>query len=301
MVILVTGATGFLGSHLIKALYKNHDIVILKRSFSQTNRIDSILSKITYYDIDKISLEEFFSKHRFDIIIHTATNYGKNNENPKEIIKANLLLPLDLLNYAYQTQVKAFLNTDTFFNKPQFKNYKNLAYYQLSKQNLCQWLIESANKDKSLKIINFRLEHIYGAYDNESKFVPTIIRKLLANEKAIDLTLGSQKRDFIYIDDVVSAYLKILENINRLPQGFIEFEVGTGSSVKLRKFVKLLKAQLVNNKTVLNFGSLAMSNNEIMKSKAKINALKALDWQPQYNVETGIKELFSRIAIRHHT
>lgn len=64
--------------------------------------------------------------------------------------------------------------------------------------------------NKQTKMINIKIEHMYGALDDENKFIYWLINKLKQNVEKIDLTSGVQKRDFIYIDDIVSAY----ENYN---------------------------------------------------------------------------------------
>ncbi len=90
MTILLTGATGFLGSHLLHRLLKlNYDVVILKRSTSNTWRIESVLSKIKCYDIDKVAIEKPFEEQKIDAVIHTVTNYGRNNSSVSTIVDTN--------------------------------------------------------------------------------------------------------------------------------------------------------------------------------------------------------------------
>ncbi len=62
-----------------------------------------------------------------------------------------------------------------------------------------------------IKVVNLKLEHMYGPKDDDSKFVTWITNQMLNNISSIDLTEGTQKRDFIYIDDVVDAYMLMLE------------------------------------------------------------------------------------------
>jgi nucleoside-diphosphate-sugar epimerase len=101
-----------------------------------------------------------------------------------------------------------------------------------------------------MKCFNVVLEHFYGPGDDTSKFVTWVIRELLTNVDHIDLTLGEQKRDFIYIDDVVSAFIAIIENESRFKKGFHQFEVGTNNLIEIRQFVNTVK----NMFTILSIG-----------------------------------------------
>src|SRR5262245_50165067 len=98
--LLLTGATGFLGSQLVRHLCNDsHEIVILKRSTSDTQRIEPFLSSLRLYDLDKTPLEKIFKENSFQTIIHCATDYGRKQVQPLQIVEANLLLPLKLLQF----------------------------------------------------------------------------------------------------------------------------------------------------------------------------------------------------------
>jgi len=147
--ILITGATGFLGSHLVeKLLSDGFNIIVLKRSFSNVWRIKHLLDKLISYDIDKISLERIFEENKIDVIIHTATLYGRKKEKIYEIIESNFILPLKLLELAVINNTKSFINTDTSLPK-------HLNYYSLSKNQFKEWFWDrksDKNKRYSYKI-----------------------------------------------------------------------------------------------------------------------------------------------------
>ena len=141
--------------------------------------------------------------------------------------------------------------------------------------------------------VNVALEHFYGPYDDNTKFVSYIIDNILNNAKKIDLTEGDQERDFIYIDDVVDAFITIMKNIEKCREGFQRYEIGTGQSMKLKNFVKLVKSIVQDNDTVLNFGAIPYRENEVMSSKADITEIGKLKWKPQYTLEEGLLRTIS--------
>ena len=107
--------------------------------------------------------------------------------------------------------------------------------YSLSKRQFSEWLEKYSN---DIITVNVALEHFYGPYDNDSKFVSYVIRKMLDNEDSIDFTLGLQKRNFIYIEDVVDAFIVLLNNVNKLDNSFHNFEVGTERHCYYKRFCR---------------------------------------------------------------
>ena len=288
--ILLTGVTGFLGSHLAKAMLEyGHDVCALKQKSSSIDRIKTIMSDITLFDVDELDFKQLFHRSKVDTIIHTATCYGRNNESVSEIFSSNTEFPLRLLDAGYHAGVNLFINTDTILDK-----YLNL--YSLSKNQLLQWG-KFFSIHKKIKFVNLRLEHFYGANDNASKFTAYVINNCLANVPELKLTIGEQKRDFIYIDDVVSAYMLVLEKFGDFDKYFFELDVGCGQSVSIRSFVETVH-YLTKSKTHLAFGAVPYRDGEVMHSEADISGLTALGWQYQYDVVAGLKKVINQERTR---
>jgi CDP-paratose synthetase len=242
------------------------------------------LNQIIVYNIDEVNLEDIFINNKIDVIIHAATNYGRESNDIIGIFDDNVEFPIKLLKFAISHGVKFFLNTDTFFTL----DYSYMRNYTLSKIHFREWgkLLSEENK---INFINLKLEHIYGPYDDQKKFIPWFIKQIKDNVKEIYLTEGIQKRDFIYIDDVVNAYLKILDNLLKF-NGYVEFEVGTGNSIELRQFLvliyNLLKKKYKTN-TKLNFGAIPYRIGEPMNVNANNKTLIELGWsfEPDFNFQ----------------
>jgi nucleoside-diphosphate-sugar epimerase len=277
--VLLTGATGFLGSHLLERLLNDgFDVTILKRSFSNTKRIDKFLPKINAFDIDKISLEQIFQDSQFDIILHTATNYGRKDGKIADILNSNIVYPFELLQYAVQTKVKTFINVDTSLPR-------DFNLYSLSKKQFLDWLMFYNQK---IQVINLKTEYFYGSGDENNKFVTMVIQHLFT-DKDLPLSECSQLRDFIYIDDLINAFSLIINKINDFSL-FEEFELGSGRAVSLKDIVNLCAKYVPESKAKLLFGKLPLRENEVMFSQADITRLQSLGWSAVYTLEKGIQQ-----------
>jgi CDP-paratose synthetase len=283
-VILITGATGMLGSNILKNLIKlGYGVIVLKRSFSNVFRIEGFLDKVITYDIDLIELERVFIENKIDVVLHTATQYGRKKTKVYSILESNLLLPLELIDLSERYGVSMFINTDTILNK-------NINSYSLSKNQFSEWLIYYSD---GMQCINVSIEHFYGAYDDNSKFVSFIIGRLSDRVESIDLTFGDQERDFVYISDVVDAFIAIITHKNS-ENGLYEYEIGSGENVTIKSFVLLVASMLNNSETKLNFGAVPYRKNEVMRSHVDLRALINIGWSPKVDLKKGLKYIINR-------
>jgi len=280
--VLLTGATGFLGSHLLESLLAaGHEVVILKRSTSDTWRINNLLGQVKSYDVDVQNIELAFKEKRVDVVIHTACIYGRKGETTAGVVESNLMFGLRVLDACLKYNVGLFCNTDTLL-----KN--NLNDYSLSKSQFAAWLKQKSDK---VQIANLKLEHMYGPKDDDAKLAPWLLSQLREDIPEINLTSGEQKRDFIYIDDVVSAYMKVLEQEDRLKK-YSEFEVGTGKSIAVKLFIESLRDSYENrfgkSSSYLNFGAIIHRDGEVMNVQVDNSALITLGWKPKTLLKQGL-------------
>lgn len=280
--ILLTGANGFVGSHVLELLVeKGFFPIALLRPTSDLWRLKKFEGKYQQCVFNSAQdLADIMARHHVDTVIHTATEYGRQIPLSK-ILQTNLIFPLQLIEAGISNSLKLFINTDTFFGKKHFnQNYLN--DYITSKRMLEGLLIGFSDK---LGIANLRLEHVYGENDGQQKFVTSILTQALQNKDRILLTAGMQKRDFIYVKDVANAYLQV---IKKFPQtGFEEFEVGTGESISVQSFVNKI-AEVTQSKSILDFGAINTYSGEIEDSKADNQPLRKLGWQPAYSLDEAL-------------
>lgn len=284
MKVLITGASGFIGQHLLHEIAnKGYHSYCVTRDKSRyiSNEVQTWIS---WEDINT----DFFKKNNIDVVVHLSTAYGRH-DRISFIEHANVYLPLRLLELCAEFSV-TFINTDSFFTKPEF-NCGYMKPYVMTKVAFLSWAKYILSQNGNLKFVNMRLEHVYGAHDSSEKFVSFMMRELKVIGNVIKCTNGRQKRDFVYVKDVVAAYINIIEHLSLLKMGFSEYQVGYGKSIMLRDFIETLRSLMNADSVNILYGALESRADEIMDSKADISALRDFGWVAKYSVVDGIKDM----------
>lgn len=273
--ILVTGGTGFLGQHLVDSLdSKTTDITVL---LHKNNPIkDPIDSAVNYLFVDDLK----GLTNSFDCILHLATSYGRTGETKEEVFDTNLKFGIEILEMATRTQSRCFINFDT--NLPD-----NTNDYSTSKASFRD-VVKKYSSD-TLKIINLRLESIYGPNKKGTDFSNAVIQSCLNNTCYLELSECQQIRDFIYYKDVINCVKFIMDNLDKFSK-YTSLQVGTGKGVSLQNFAELFK-ELSEASTEFKFGKVPYKDNEVMLSVANIESLNRMGWFPKTTLEEGFKEI----------
>lgn len=281
--VLLTGITGYLGRNLAAFLIdKGYAVIGIIREKSNLTELELIKDKLCFYNSDRGSIELAFQQNDIDLVIHTATSYGKSGEFLADVIESNILFGTIILEIALKYGVPGFINTDTAL-----PGAVNL--YALTKNHFKDILKLYGNQ---INIANMKLEYFFGPGDGANKFITYIINKMISNDRNIELSEGTQTRDFIFIDDVLEAYMTVILNLDKMPS-LSDIPVGLGVGVTLKDLVLEIKAITQNTEIKLEFGKLPMRNDEVMVSIADITILKHLGWKPRFTLEEGLIKTFN--------
>ena len=297
MKILLTGATGFLGSKILRRLIqRGEEVILVKRTTSNIRRIGMEIEKCTTYNIDEIAIEDIFQKEKPEVVIHCAAAYGRSDKETSVVVEANLMFGIKMLTAAEECGCKYFINTGTFAFKQIARESRidhpiYMADYTLSKHQFTRWGEAFATHNR-IHFITMNLEHIFGEDDDEGKFILYVERNCAANVETIELSDGMQLRDYIYTENVVDAYICVLEHLEKL-SGYVEFEVGMGEPVLLKEFVTMIR-DISKSNTCLEFGKRPRNDNEPECSVADIKGLQKLGWKPSYSREDGIRQMLKK-------
>jgi nucleoside-diphosphate-sugar epimerase len=283
MKILISGATGFLGRALSQFWQNDgHEVGALLRAESEAKRAQLESSGIRVISFGDICDVPFLAKDfEPDAVVHTACSYGRAGESVSAVFHANVALGVALLDAASQLKNHChFINTGTVLDQ-----YTN--YYALTKWQFTRWGEHVVTGLAApVKFTNVALQHMYGPHDDPSKFTTFVLRSCLKNVPKLELTKGEQLRDFIYIDDVVTAYDTLLKSVEKLAP-FENVEVGLGTALTIRDFVKLVH-DATSSSSELVFGAVPYRDNEAMVCRADITKMLSHGWAPVYDVKSGM-------------
>ena len=138
-----------------------------------------------------------------------------------------------------------------------------------------------------------KIFHMFGENDSPSKFIPYLIDEISRDETFIDMTPGLQTRDFIYVNDVISAFETVLKNELKLTN-YQEYEVGSGKSFSIKHLAELIQ-KISMSKTELNFGAITYRKGEIMESVCNNKKLIELGWTPKFSLNVGLSKIIKNL------
>lgn len=294
MKILITGATGFIGSTLVPYLYSHglEDITLLVRDEQRA------LTKFSGLTVGLISTnntgwnEQIISLNP-DIVIHLATFFTgmSDADHVESIIESNVLFTTLLLESLSYTNCTSFINTGTFTefcygNGEYFSN--NL--YSASKTAV-RPIIRYFQTRSTWNWINLIVYTPYGRRNEHKKVIDYMIDAVGA-PNPVPFTKGEQILDFIHVDDIADFFYTLIRKLPYLNNPFYEFHLGTGIGHSLREMGDIIE-RVWQKKLNADWGKREYSLSDVMYAVAPIcRNLELLDWRSRISIEEGIIILF---------
>jgi|SRR3989344_2915083 len=293
---LVTGATGFVGSNLVRQLVKqNSHVSVIVRNKSLNFRLLDIASKLHVYqaDLTKPSLNNVIDQIKPTIIYHLAAYGVPNHQSDVNLmIDTNIKGTLHLINAVKRYPFKIFVNTGTF-SEYEIKEMpmketdilKPINDYGVTKAAATLFAQKMAIRE-NLPIITFRLFYAYGCYE-VNRFISNTILASLEN-KEVKGTQPAFVRDFTYVEDIVDAYIKT-KGVKIAPGSV--FNIGSGQQHTLKEAANII-LKLTKSKSKVSWGTFFMDRHlESNKLQADITLAKEiLKWRPKYTLNAGLKK-----------
>ncbi len=295
--VLLTGGAGFIGANFVyKLLELGSDIHLIVKPQTNLWRVAPLRDHVTLHMVNLINeadIKKFIVALQPSIILHFATYgaYQRTQQNIQETINTNIVGTLNLLNACLEIPFECFINTGSN-SEYGSKNAPMRESDILEPNNLygvtkatatlyCQLIA----KQKNLPIVTFRPFAVYGYFEDKPRLIPAIIRGHLTNS-TFHLSSPHHVRDFIFIEDLIDAYLKAMEKIDIVKSTI--FNVGSGIQYSLDEVVHLIE-KIVGSLLKRSDYTIATAQQEPTVWRADISHIKnMLQWEPRFSLEEGL-------------
>jgi nucleoside-diphosphate-sugar epimerase len=300
--ILVTGASGFLGSRLVKALLDNGAFVVGIDSNKQfPEHFADIIQHKSFCFIhggfpeksDEALSELLSEKRGITAVFHMAgiAHAGECEENPLKAFKSHVLLTFQALEFCRQNKIGKFIFPSTGLVYGDYHRQPVTEETSPTPQNIYAGLKLSAEAiitghSKSFKITCFiaRLGNVYGPGSNEDTVVGTVIKRIKNGERIVvrDLT---PIRDFIYVDDIIEGLIRLFVSTDKHGCYTVNLSTGIGTTIfNLVKMASRIGSVPINE--VQPQGNYEPSNSTLILDNSLLK--KFTGWKPRYTLSEGL-------------
>lgn len=299
MNIIIAGATGYLGGKFIESLlyfpppilnvYLEYNILILLREESLLPEALKNNINVSICNINNDSLQDSINNFSPDIIFCSTCCYETDPEYLYKTVDANYVFPARLL------QIAATLEKTIRFISIGTSLPPSLNLYTLTKKHFAElgvFFHEAGN----IEFINISLESFYGINEPSNRFITRSIIQLKSNQDLL-LTKGIQKRDFIYIDDVIDILLFLVDckETSILAKSEYTVPVGTGIAPSIKEIILFLYDE-THSKSNLKFGAVKMRKDE-PSTAADLCILRKLGYsKPLTHWHDGMRKVIGSIG-----
>ena len=280
--ILITGATGFIGSNVLEEIQLKNKVYVIQRVKSKKKIKKTKNIKIIKFN-NYVSLSKKLKKIKVDVIIHCATHYKKIHifKDIYKFVDSNILLGNVILENIKTLNAKQFINLSTTWEDDNniINNPKNLyAAYKKSFSCIIQFY---KKKLPNTKFIDLMISDTFGENDERKKLINTI-RQDYHNNKTSKIVSKNLYMNLIHVDDITNAIKIILRG--KIKSG--KYVLKNSNFFNIYKLIKYINKDKENiNKLKVKWLSSKLIKNKISKYK------KLKSWNPKKSNIDNIKNL----------
>lgn len=287
---LVTGATGFIGSHLVRHLlrakWQVHAIVRPESDHSALAGESSL--KVHEHTGSMESMLSILTDTQPDVVFHLASLFLSKHQSVDidRLVGSNILFGAQLVEAMTQVGVKALVNTGTAWQHYQGQQYNPVNLYAATKQAF-EALLDYYTEANGLRSITLKLHDTYGPSDPRPKLVNLLVRVAESNE-SLAMSPGEQQISLVHIDDIVSAFEIAAERLLERPEIKREdFSLESAQKYTLKQLVSEFE-RLVGRRLPISWGDRPYREREIM---VPWTGKKLPHWQQRVDLRSGLRNL----------
>jgi len=296
--VLITGATGFLGSNLARrCVHEGFETHVLTRKASNKWRINDILPDLIQHEADLLEydrLVKILRETKPEVIMHLAAygTYPTTQKDVDKMIDTNFIGSTNLTRAAESVNYSCFINVGSS-SEYGMKSSPMTETDLLEPMNLygatkaaSTLFLQTVARATGKPIVTARPFSIYGYYEEPIRLIPTAIWHCLRSRN-LELTSGTRSMDFIFVEDVVEALMRLIDTSGICGQ---IVNLGTGRSHTVREVVEKIRSITHSNIDLL-WGKLPMRDftpDVWVANTAKIQEL--LKWKPKHDLDSGLRK-----------
>lgn len=289
---IITGATGFVGSHVVQRLIADGwDMHLIIRSKTRLSLIQNILDyvKLHQHDGSTNGLINILESVKPQIVFHLASLFLAQHESEdiEPLLQSNMIFSTQLVEAMVTNGVYQLVNTGTSWQHFENVDYNPVCLYAATKQAF-ETILTFYTETTPLKVINLKLFDTYGPNDLRVKLF-SLLQKVAREQKPLAMSPGEQLIDIVYIDDVVDAFVLAAERLhNNKVQEWEEYAVSSGNPIKLRELVETY-SRIIGKPLPIEWGGRPYRTREVMVPWNKGILLPG--WEPKISIEEGIRRM----------
>lgn len=280
--LLISGASGFIGMNLVLKLLNNgYKITAINRTLQDIEHQN--FKQVLYSG----KYDDFPSESSFDGVIHLATLYlnEHTSDDIPALINANLLLGVQLLEYATNNNIGFFINTATFSQSITGGEYMPQSLYAATKQAM-EDLAFFYHSTRKVRVITIELCDTYGENDNRRKFLKLAV-DAYKEGSTFKMSAGKQQINYTYIDDVTNGFVQAVKLMNEGFEGG-KFSVRSQTTMLLFDLVMLI-GKIAGKNIEIKRGFYPYRPGEIMEITNKHPILPG--WVETIGIRGGLQKM----------
>lgn len=297
-VALITGATGFIGGHLVCRLVREGWEVhaVVRPESDMTSFIKTRGVVVHTHDGTTAGLQGIVSAVAPSTVFHLASLFLSEHKSVdiERLISSNILFATQLAESMAQAGVWQLINTGTSWQHFEGDIYCPVNLYASTKQAfeaILRYYVEST----PLRAVTLKLYDTYGPDDQRQKLF-YLLRQVAKQQKPLVMSPGEQLIDLVHIDDVLDAYIIAADTLHQEKiAGHEVFSVSSGAPIKLEELVSIY-ARLLGQELPIQWGGRPYRNREVMKPWDAGTLLNG--WSPRISLEDGLRQLIAETTKR---
>lgn len=297
--IIVTGATGTIGSTLVDALLTlNHNIIVIVRNLEKSTQLFS--NRVTHVVFDGADFTHDLTHYNAEIVIHLASlsTSQDNKKNILDLIDSNITFVSLLLDALKNSPLKLFVNAGSFSEFHTNDRTIDPTYFYSATKTASRFIIDYFSKVNDFIFVNAILYSVYGKR-GEHKKIFDIMMDAMGSQEPVPMSEGRQILDFIHIDDVIRFYLLLLENYNNLSDRYNEYHIGTGKGTSIRELAQICHKEHHVLPNIIWGAIQSRQRNTVFATADTREVFKDIDWKADISLETGIKQYLVKYGNQH--